>query len=97
MIPQDPHGHERRRSSTDLRVEQKDDGLGAPCGILDALWKARVEEQRLAGLGVGLDEERSELDVADNAAKTARKGAAAGVVGGECEQRSLGGVGTHDH
>ena len=63
VVEQYTNRHERGCGGPNLRVEQEDVCVVCALTIADALRESEVEEQWLAGLGLGLDEQRANRDI----------------------------------
>lgn len=74
VVEQDANRHERGRRGPDLRVQQEHPGVPRAPPFADALREREVQQERLAGLGLGLDEQRADGDVVDDAAEAAFEG-----------------------
>lgn len=58
---------ERGRAVTHLRVEEEDEAVPGKVAFADAHGEHGVQQERLAGVHLGLDEQRADADVLDDA------------------------------
>lgn len=71
---------------THLRIEEEDKAVASKVAFPDAHRKHGVQQKRFAGVHLGLDEQRTDADVLDDAAQALfeRSSAAVGSIQSTC-------------